>query len=51
VANSAHFASLVEAGRVQVEAGFPVAAISEVDGRLWIATSSGCCAAASRSTS
>ena len=40
----AHFASLVASGQVQVEAGFPVAAISEVDGRLRIATSSGCCA-------
>ena len=39
----AHFASLVAAGEVQVETGFPVAAISEKDGRLRIATSSGCC--------
>jgi hypothetical protein len=39
----AHFASLVASGQVQVEAGFPVAAISETDGRLRIATSSGCC--------
>jgi hypothetical protein len=39
----AHFASLVGSGEVQVEAGFPVAAISQVDGRLRIATSSGCC--------
>ena len=39
----AHFASLVESGRVQVEAGFPVAAISQTDGRLRIATSSTCC--------
>ncbi len=39
----AHFASLVASGQVQVEAGFPVAAISEADGRLRIATSSGCC--------
>lgn len=39
----AHFASLVAAGLVQVEADFPVAAVSERDGRLRIATSSGCC--------
>src|SRR6185437_7567741 len=39
----AHFASLVGSGQVQVEAGFPVAAISETDGRLRIATPSGCC--------
>jgi hypothetical protein len=39
----AHFASLVAAGQIQVEAGFPVAAISEADGRLRIATSSACC--------
>jgi len=39
----AHFASLVASGQVQVEAGFPVAAISETDGRLRIATPSGCC--------
>jgi hypothetical protein len=39
----AHFASLVASGQVPVEAGFPVAAISETDGRLRIATSSGCC--------
>jgi hypothetical protein len=39
----AHFASLVAAGQVQVEVGFPVAAISEADSRLRIATSSGCC--------
>jgi hypothetical protein len=39
----AHFASLVASGRVQVEAGFPVATISENNGRLRIATSSGCC--------
>ncbi|WP_298255011.1 FAD-dependent oxidoreductase [Bradyrhizobium sp.] len=39
----AHFASLVAAGQVQVEAGFPVAAISEADGKVRIATSSGCC--------
>jgi hypothetical protein len=39
----AHFASLVASGQVQIEAGFPVAAISQVDGRLRIATSSACC--------
>ena len=39
----AHFASLVAAGEVQVEPGFPVAAIGETDGRLRIQTSSGCC--------
>jgi hypothetical protein len=39
----AHFGALVASGKVGVEAGFPVAAISEVDGRLRIATSSGCC--------
>jgi len=39
----AQFASLVASGQVQVESGFPVAAISEIDGRLRIAKSSGCC--------
>lgn len=39
----AHFASLVASGQVQVEAGFPVAAITQADGRLRIATSSACC--------
>lgn len=39
----AHFASLVASGQVQVESGFPVAAISQTDGRLRIATSSACC--------
>jgi hypothetical protein len=39
----AHFASLVASGQVQVEASFPVAAISQADDRLRIATSSGCC--------
>jgi hypothetical protein len=39
----AHFASLVAAGQVQVEAGFSVAALSVVDSLLRIATSSGCC--------
>jgi hypothetical protein len=39
----AHFASLVASGQVQVEAGFSVAALSSVDSRLRIATSSGCC--------
>ncbi|MBB4377253.1 NAD(P)-binding domain-containing protein [Bradyrhizobium sp. SBR1B] len=37
-----HFASLVASGQVQVEAGFPVGAIAQEDGRLTIATSSGC---------
>jgi hypothetical protein len=39
----AHFASLVSSGCIQVEAGFPVAAIGQVDGRLRIATASSCC--------
>jgi hypothetical protein len=39
----AHFAALVASGQVQVEAGFPVAGISQTDGRLRIATSSACC--------
>ena len=39
----AHFASLVGSGQVQVEPGFPVAAISKVDGRLRIAATSACC--------
>jgi hypothetical protein len=39
----AHFGALVASGKVGVEAGFPVAAIAEVEGRLRIATSSGCC--------
>jgi hypothetical protein len=39
----AHFAALVASGQVQVESGFPVAAIAEVDGRLRIMTSSACC--------
>ena len=39
----AHFASLVASGQVQVEAGFPVAVISQADGRLRVATSSACC--------
>jgi hypothetical protein len=39
----ARFASLFGAGRVQVEAGFTVAAISQADSRLRIATSSACC--------
>lgn len=39
----AHFAALVSSGQVQVEAGFPVAAIAQVEGKLRIATSSGCC--------
>jgi glycine/D-amino acid oxidase-like deaminating enzyme len=37
------FAALVTSGRIQIEADFPVAAISEAEGRLRIATSSGCC--------
>lgn len=36
----ARFAMLISSGQVQVEAGFPVAAITQVDGRLRIATSS-----------
>jgi hypothetical protein len=40
----AHFASLVAAGLVKVEAGFGVSAIAEVDGRLRVATGMGCCA-------
>jgi thioredoxin reductase len=39
----AHFASLVAAGKVQVEPGFPVATIAVADGRLRITSSSGCC--------
>src|ERR1700751_1442466 len=39
----AHFAALVASVQVQVEAGFPVAAISQTYGRLRIATSSACC--------
>lgn len=39
----AHFAALVASGQLQVEAGFPVAAIAQADGRLRIATSSACC--------
>ncbi|WP_210190178.1 NAD(P)-binding domain-containing protein [Bradyrhizobium sp. NAS96.2] len=39
----AHLASLVASGQVQVEAGFPVAAVSQTDGRLRIATSTACC--------
>ena len=38
-----HFASLVGSDKVQVEAGFSVAVISQTDGRLRIATSSACC--------
>ncbi|MDI4235235.1 NAD(P)-binding domain-containing protein [Bradyrhizobium sp. Arg237L] len=38
-----HFASLVASGQVQVEAEFSVSAISPIDGRLRIATSSACC--------
>ena len=39
----AHFASLVASGQVQVEAGFPVAAIAPISGQLRVATGSGCC--------
>jgi hypothetical protein len=38
-----HFATLVSSGQVQVEPGFSVANIAEVEGRLRIATASGCC--------
>jgi thioredoxin reductase len=38
-----HFASLVGSGQIQVEAGFCVSAISPVNGRLRVATSSACC--------
>jgi Pyridine nucleotide-disulphide oxidoreductase len=40
----AHFASLVAAGQVKVEAGFGVSAIAETDGQLRVATGTGCCA-------
>jgi hypothetical protein len=40
----AHFAALVAAGQVKVEAAFPVTAISEVEGQLRVATGTGCCA-------
>jgi thioredoxin reductase len=40
----AHFASLVASGRVRVEAGFSVSAISTVDGKLHVATSTTNCA-------
>jgi hypothetical protein len=39
----AHFASLVAAGQVKVEAGFGVSAIASVDGQLRLATGTGCC--------
>jgi hypothetical protein len=39
----AHFASVAASGQVQVEAGFPVAAILQADGRLRVATASACC--------
>jgi hypothetical protein len=39
----AHFASLVASGQVKVEAGFPVTAITPVDGQLRVATGTGCC--------
>src|SRR6185437_3110554 len=38
----AHFASLVASGQIQIEAGFSVSAVSVIDGRLRIATSSTC---------
>ena len=38
------FAALVASRQVQVETSFPVAVISQINGRLWISTSSGCCA-------
>jgi Pyridine nucleotide-disulphide oxidoreductase len=37
------FALLIASGQIHMEAGFPVSAISLVDGRLRIATSSTCC--------
>jgi hypothetical protein len=37
-----HFAALVASGQVRVEAGFPVSSIALADGRLRIATGSGC---------
>ena len=40
----AHFASLVAAGAVKVEAGFRVSAIAELDGQLRIATGTASCA-------
>jgi thioredoxin reductase len=40
----ANFASLVASGQVEVEAGFPVAAIELADGRLRVTSGSGCCA-------
>jgi hypothetical protein len=40
----AHFASLVAAGQVKIEAGFGVSAIAEADGQLRVATGTGCCA-------
>jgi hypothetical protein len=40
----AQFASLVAAGQVKVEAGFGVSAVAETDGRLRVATGTGCCA-------
>lgn len=39
----AHFASLVAAGQVKVEAGFGISAIAVVDGQLRLATGTGCC--------
>ena len=40
----AHFASLVAVGAVQVEAGFRVSAIAEIDGQLRVATGTASCA-------
>ena len=40
----AHFATLVAAGAVKVEAGFRVSAIAELDGQLHIATGTASCA-------
>jgi hypothetical protein len=40
----AHFASIVAAGEIQIEAGFQVTAMAQLDGRLRIATSPACCA-------
>jgi len=38
-----HFAALVASGQVHIEAGFAVVAISQTEGKVRIATSSGCC--------
>jgi hypothetical protein len=39
----AHFASLVTSGEVQVEAGFPVTSIEQLDGQLRLVAGSACC--------